>query len=73
MTILRTRRRRRPASRSQGRAAAVLTVAAVVLVVGGALEHFAGPVIAVLAAGLTAGFIVGRMTGGPRPRRRRRP
>ena len=69
MTILRTRRRR--LARSRGGAAVLAAV--LVLAATGALGHFAGPVTAALAAGLIAGFLAGRASGGPRPRRRRRP
>ena len=70
MTILRARRRRPARSR---RTAAVLVAAGLVLVTAGVLEYFAGPVTVALAAGLIAGYSAGRMAGGPRSRRRRRP
>ena len=71
MTLARTHRRRRPARVRSG-GAAVLAVA-LVLVGAVALEAFAGPVTAGLAAAAAGGFFIGRATAGPRPRRRRRP
>jgi predicted PurR-regulated permease PerM len=70
MTTLRTRRRR-PARSRRG----AVSVVAVVLVMAaaGVLEHFAGPVTAALVTCFAVGFLAGRQSGGPRPRRRRRP